>query len=191
MNKGIVAFLFAAPFAAAATPLPAPSSTPSIVSEDYRVGPGDILEISVWGEEKLIKQSLVRPDGGISFPLVGDFHAGGMSIGQIRTAITQRLADYFSDPEISVSLVTINQKIYVVGKVNKPGEFLVPENVSVIQALSMAGGLTPFADNDDIMIIRKVGGKDVTFLFDYGDVASGSALEQNIVLQRGDVVVVP
>lgn len=197
MNKGIVAFALAAPFAAGLAAAPPPPAHPSplpetpVVSQNYQVGPGDLLDISVWGEEKLVKQALIRPDGGMSFPLVGDLQVGGQTIEQIRAGLTRRLADYFSDPVVHVSLATINQKIYVVGKVNKPGEFLVPENVSVIQALSMAGGLTPFADNDDIMIIRKVGGKEITFLFDYGDVSGGDGLEQNIVLQRGDVVVVP
>jgi polysaccharide export outer membrane protein len=88
-------------------------------------------------------------------------------------------------------LVNLNHKIYVVGRVNKPGEFITPNRVSVMQALSMAGGLTPFADDDAIKIIRRIGGKEVALPFDYDAVASGKSLEQNILLQRGDVVVVP
>jgi polysaccharide export outer membrane protein len=190
MKKGLLMLAFAAQVACAATPdSPSPASTDA--APGYRVGPGDVIEISVWKEQELSKQTLVRPDGGISFPLIGEIRAGGRTIDDIRRQIVERLAEYFAEPAVSVSLANINQKIYVVGKVNKPGEFVTPESVSVMQALSMAGGLTPFADNDDIMIIRKIAGKDITFPFDYDKVSAGGALDQDIVLQRGDVVVVP
>jgi polysaccharide export outer membrane protein len=194
MKKGFLVLALTArlacPAFGAPTPeVPADSSVP--VPPDYVVDAGDVLEISVWKEDGLTKQALVRPDGGITFPLIGELQAGGKTIHQIKSEIARKLGEFFAEPEVSVSLVNLNHKIYVVGRVNKPGEFITPNRVSVMQALSMAGGLTPFADDDAIKIIRRIGGKEVALPFDYDEVASGKALEQNILLQRGDVVVVP
>ena len=161
------------------------------VAANYVVDAGDVLEISVWKDEGLNKQVLVRPDGGITFPLVGEVHAGGMTVDQITAEITKRLSEYLSDPAVNVAVVTVNQKIYVVGKVTKPGEFVVPARVDVMQALAMAGGPAPFADTDDIKVIRRENGNTTTFPFDYDAVSAGENLEQNIQLKRGDVVVVP
>jgi polysaccharide export outer membrane protein len=150
-----------------------------------------VLEISVWREDTLNKQVLVRPDGGFTFPLIGDVPAGGRSLDEIRSEVAQRLKEFLSAPEVNVAVVTVNQKIYVLGRVNKPGEFVTPNRIDVLQALALAGGLTPFADDDDIRIIRRDGGGEQTFEFDYSAVSGGDALEQNILLQRGDVIVVP
>ena len=157
----------------------------------YRIVPGDVLEISVWREEGLNQKVLVRSDGGISFPLVGNVTAGGLTVDQLRAAITAKLAEFLSDPEVNVAVVNSNQRVYVVGKVNKPGDFPMVNRISVMQALAMAGGLTPFADRGDIAILRRSGTETLRLSFDYGDVADGDELEQNILLQDGDVVVVP
>ena len=180
--------LCSAAYAAPETPATRP---PAVVPYDYKVGEGDLLEISVWKEEGLTKQVMVRPDGGLTFPLVGDVQAGGMTVDQITDELIKRLSNYMSDPAVNVAVVTVNQKVYVVGKVNKPGDFTTPARIDVMQALAMAGGLTPFADADDIKIIRREHGREITFSFDYDEVTAGESLEQNIVLQRGDVVVVP
>ncbi|WP_143735328.1 polysaccharide biosynthesis/export family protein, partial [Methylocaldum sp. 14B] len=111
--------------------------------QDYRIVPGDVLEISVWREEGLTKQVLVRADGGLSFPLVGDLAAGGLTVEDVRATVTERLSEYLADPVVSVSVITTSQKIYVVGKVNKPGEFVTPGRVTVMHALALAGGLNP------------------------------------------------
>ncbi|HLF97402.1 MAG TPA: polysaccharide biosynthesis/export family protein [Methylococcaceae bacterium] len=161
------------------------------VPADYRVGAGDLLEVSVWREESLNKQVLVRPDGGITFPLIGDLTAGGRTVAEVKADVATRLAEFISDPEVNVAVINVNHKIYVLGRVNKPGEFVTPNRVDVMQALAMAGGLTPFADDDNIKIIRRGEGDEVSFPFDYDEVASGDSLEQNILLQRGDVIVVP
>lgn len=190
MRNGFLAFALTIQLAFSVAAVPAPAMSVS-VPPDYVVGAGDVLEISVWKEEGLTKQALVRPDGGITFPLIGDMQAGGLTVHQIRSAIAERLSEFLAEPEVSVSLINLNQNIYVVGRVNKPGEFVTPHRVSVMQALSLAGGLTPFADTDDIRIIRRIGEKEVALPFDYDAVADGNALEQNILLQRGDVVVVP
>lgn len=158
--------------------------------KDYRIVPGDVLEISVWREEDLTKQVLVRADGALSFPLVGDVPAGGLTIEDVRTTLTERLTDFLADPVVSVSVVTTSQKIYVVGKVNKPGEFVTPGRVTVMHALALAGGLNPFADRDDITILRQAGDRTTPLGFDYDAVSVGEDLEQNILLMNGDIVVV-
>lgn len=161
---------------------------------DYEIGPEDLLEISVWKEKDLQKEVLVRPDGWLSFPLVGDIHAHRKTPKQIEDEIRERLRKYIPDPVVNVSVKRIaGYKIFVIGKVNKQGEFVVGRYVDVVQALSLAGGLTPFADESGIRIIRKENGNspETVFRFDYGDVKKGRALEQNIMLRSGDVVIVP
>lgn len=164
----------------------------SVRLDAYLIGPEDVLEVSVWKEEGLNKEILVRPDGGISFPLVGDLIASGKSAAQLQGEIVARLRKFIPDPVVSVAVLKINNnKIYVMGKVNKPGEYVTGRYVDVLQALSMAGGLTPFAAENSIKVMRKQNGKDVVFPFEYGKVQKGIALEQNIQLRGGDTVVVP
>ena len=158
----------------------------------YYLGPEDVLKISVWKDEALTAEAVVRPDGTISFPLAGDFQAEGKTVGELREAIAIRLAKFIPKPTVSVFVTKVNSyKIYVIGKVNRPGEFLVGHYTDVMQALSLAGGLTPFASENNIKILRRVGNQQVTFPFGYGDALKGKGLEQNIVLQRWDVVMVP
>jgi polysaccharide biosynthesis/export protein len=162
------------------------------LTRDYQIGPEDVLEISVWKEEGLKKEVLVRPDGGISFPLAGDMQAAGKTARQLQQEITQRLEKFMSDPVVAVAILKIvGNKIYVIGRVNKPGEYAPGRYVDVLQALSMAGGLTPFAAENDIKVVRKENGKDLVFPFRYSQVKAGDKLEQNITLKGGDVVVVP
>lgn len=159
---------------------------------NYRLAPEDVLDISVWREETLQKQVLVRPDGGISFPLVGEIQAAGRTADDIRKEVTEKLKKFIANPVVSVSVLKIQgYKIYVLGKVNKPGDFIAGRYVDVLQALSMAGGITPFAEEDNIKVLRKENGKDRVFPFRYSDVRKGKNLDQNITLMPGDVVVVP
>jgi polysaccharide export outer membrane protein len=160
--------------------------------EDYFVQPGDLLEISVWREPELQKQVLVRPDGAFSFPLSGEIQARNRTVEDLRLEITSRLTKYIPDLVVTVSVAQINgNKVYVIGQVNQPGTFIVNPRVDVMQALSMAGGATPFADVNDIRILRRQGGQQTAIEFRYDDVARGRELDQNIMLQSGDVVVVP
>lgn len=162
------------------------------VDSGYQIGPEDVLAISVWKEEGLKVEALVRPDGGLSFPLIGDIQAAGKTAVQLREEITRKLEKFIPDPVVSISLLKVaGNKIYVIGKVNRPGEFPAGRYIDVLQALSMAGGLTPFAAENDIKVLRKEGGKDVVFPFRYSDVKNGENLEQNVRLKGGDVVVVP
>lgn len=172
----------------------APEEKPPAMIADagYQLGPEDVLDISVWKEEGLKKEVLVRPDGGISFPLIGEIQAVGKTTGQLQKEIAQRLEKYIPDPVVSVAVLKIvGNKIYVIGKVNKPGEFAAGRYIDVLQALSMAGGLTSFAAENKIKIMRKENGQDVVIPFQYSKVQKGENLEQNITLKNGDVVVVP
>ena len=160
--------------------------------EAYKVQPGDVLAVSVWKEPDLQREVLVRPDGGFSFPLTGEVSAMGKSVVEIQGELERRIEKYIPDPVVTVSLQQIQgNKIYVVGKVNRPGPFIMTDQVDVMQALSLAGGTTTFAGLDDIKVLRREGGTQRAIPFHYGEVADGENLEQNIVLQSGDVVVVP
>lgn len=166
----------------------------SLAAEDdaYRIEPGDVVNVSVWHEADLQKDLLVRPDGRISLPLVGELKAAGKSVEQLRQEITDAIAKYIADASVTVSLLQLaGNKIYVVGKVNHPGEFVANRNLDVMQALSMAGGAARFAAVKEILVLRRNAERQQAIAFNYDQVASGRNLEQNIMLQAGDVVVVP
>lgn len=171
----------------------ADSSNPTPpVDASYLVQPGDTLTLSVWKEQDLQGDFLVRPDGGLTFPLAGAVEAGGHTVDDIRAVLTSRLAKYIPDPVVTVSVKTVaGSMIFVVGKVNRPGNFLLSRPIDVMQALSLAGGTTPFADVDGIRVLRREGVRQLVFRFRYDDVRRGRALAQNILLQSGDTVVVP
>ena len=161
-------------------------------SGDYYLQPGDVLSISVWKEEDLQQVVLVRPDGGISFPLTGDLQASGKTVEQVRQIITRKLSKLIPDVQVSVALQELNGNlIYVVGKVNRPGVYPFNQNVDVLQALGMAGGATAFAALNDIKVLRREGGQLKSISFRYGDMEKGKNLQQNIILQSGDTVLVP
>jgi polysaccharide export outer membrane protein len=160
--------------------------------DSYKIQPGDVLEVSVWKEESLLRQVLVRPDGGLSFPLVGDVQAAGKSVAELQTLMTERLTKYIPDPVVTVSTQQLNgNKVYVIGKVSRPGEFVANQYMDVVQALSVAGGMTPYASANKIKVLRRENGKLTAIPFRYGDIEKGEDLEQNIILQSGDVVLVP
>jgi polysaccharide export outer membrane protein len=198
MRRYLLALICLAPAAAAMAQTASRDSAAmaaagQISDQPYHVGPEDVLEISVWKEDSLSKKEVVvRPDGGISFPLVGDVQASGHSVADIQREITKRLQKYIPDPVVTVAMTKIlYQRIYVIGKVNKPGEFPMTRPIDVLQALAMAGGLNPFAASNDIQIVRREKGKSTTLPFRYGQVEHGDHLEQNVLLEPGDVVVVP
>ena len=158
----------------------------------YRIGPEDALEISVWKDETLKATALVRPDGGISFPLAGDLPVAGKTAAEVRDEIVKRLARFITEPEVTVAVVRVaSYRVYVIGRVNKPGDIAVGRPIDVLQALSLAGGMTPFAAEDGIRIIRRVDGRQVSIPFDFTRVRKGGDLSQNITLRSGDVLLVP
>lgn len=162
------------------------------VDPGYRLGAEDILLVSVWKDEQLTREVVVRPDGMFSFPLVGDIQAEERTVEDIRSDLVKRLTKYIPNPNVSIAVTkVISYKVYVVGRVNKPGEYVVGHYTDVLQALSLAGGLTPFAAENEIKVMRRVRGEQYAIPFRYGDVRKGRDLEQNIILQRGDVIMVP
>lgn len=162
------------------------------LTSDYIVGAGDVLEITVWKDETLSTVETVLPDGKISLPLIGEYSAMGKTVKQIRNEIKRKISKYIPKREITVSIKQVNSMwIYVIGQVINAGRFHLNGNINVLQALSMAGGLTPFADLDEIKIIRESSKKTLIFNFNYSDIARGQNLSSNIHLQKGDVVIVP
>ncbi len=178
-------------------PLPAsPSaigSTPSETPSDYRIGAGDVLDITVYGEDALSRPGLVvRPDGKVSFPLVGDVQAGGLTSAEMKEQLERDLREYIPAAVAAVSVAQLaSLQYYVVGKVNKPGVFTTSKPITVIQALALAGGLTPFASESKIIIMRELGTRTSKIPFNYRRIKNGENMEQNILLMRGDVVLVP
>lgn len=173
--------------------LPSLASAQLLAGEpDFLLGPEDVLLISVWKDEHLTREVVVRPDGMVSFPLVGDVQAEDRTVEEIRLDLMTRLIKYIPNPNVSVAVIKIQSyKIYVVGRVNKPGEYVIGRYTDVLQALSLAEGLTPFASENNIKVIRREKGLQRVIPFRYGDMRNGDDLEQNIFLQRGDVVMVP
>ena len=161
-------------------------------ADDYLIGPADVLEISVWGEPDLLRELVVRPDGKVSFPLIGDVTVLGRTPTEVKTVVEKRIREYI--PEASATVIVMglgSLKYFVIGKVAKPGVFNVSQEVTVLQALALAGGLVTFADESGISILRSHGEETIRIPFDYGEIKNGQKLEQNITLQRGDVVLVP
>jgi len=181
-------FLLTAAFHVSAQTANAPISN----GLEYRIGPEDVLHISVWKEEDLDRKVLVRPDGGVSFPLAGDIQVSGRTPLEVQDEIRSRLQRYVPDAEVTVSVDTISgYTVFVLGEVEDPGQFTLGRYVDVVQALTLAGGFTPYASSRNIQILRRQDGREVTFEFDFRDISRGRNLAQNIVLQSGDVVLVP
>jgi polysaccharide export outer membrane protein len=180
-----------------ATPAAAQEST-AVNDTTYQINGGDLLHISVYGEPNLDKDVPVQPDGGIAFPLVGNMNARGMTLKELQGQIAASLREsqYFpniTDNEVTVSMVkATGNSVSVVGQVKTPGTFAYDTQLDVMQALSLAGGLTPFASKSKIKILRRDrAGTQTAISFDYSEVEDGEQLEKNIVLRGGDVVVVP
>lgn len=160
--------------------------------DDYIIGSGDILDISLWKDEAMTKQVVVRTDGKIVFPLIGEIPAAGRTVAEVKEEMIEKLKEYVPEPLLNVDVKQINSMIvYVTGRVNNPGRYPVNTRITVLQALSIAGGLNPFAKRSKIKVFRQENGRTVTYPFDYDEVVDGENLQQNIVLNRGDVIVVP
>lgn len=158
----------------------------------FRIRPGDILQITVWKEEGLDRETLVLPDGSITFPLIGTLQAYGLSIPTLQAQITNKLKSFIPDANVTVTVKSpMGHTISVLGQVAKPGELMIGRRISVMQALSQSGGLTPFASEGSIIIIRRVDGKKTSIPFPYDDIAKGRNLDKDIDLMPGDVVFVP
>jgi polysaccharide export outer membrane protein len=158
----------------------------------YRLNPGDVLRLSVWREETLDRQAVIQPDGTVSFPLVGQVPAAGRTPEEVQETIAGRIEVYIPDPVVTVELLEARgNRIYVLGEVARPGEYQLGRPITVVQAISLAGGFTPFAGSGEVRILRTTGGVEESIPFDYGDVADGADIAANIELKAGDTVIVP
>jgi len=160
--------------------------------QDYVIGPGDQLGINVWRDDMLTRTVLVLPDGKIQFPLIGELAVGGKTVGEVKKELVEKLATYVVDADISVEVKQSSSLfIYIIGKVNAPGRQMLVADTTILQALAMAGGLNTFASEDKIKIFRQQKDKTLVYKFRYSYVSIGKHLEDNILLKRGDVIVVP
>ena len=162
--------------------------------------PGDTLQISVWQDPKLDRTLVVGPDGMISYPLAGHIRAGGITAEALEKIIRTRLQkNYTGQIDVTVSLAKPNEaaeietkpKVYVTGEVQKPGSYTIKRGTDVVQAIALAGGLSPFAANRRIQVHRKIAGADTIFLFNFKTFESGADMTENINLRPGDIIVVP
>ncbi len=174
------------------TGLYALEKTEGIERKVYTINSGDILDISVWNEDALKRVIRVLPDGYISFPLVGEIAVSGASLPHIKQQLTEKLARFIADPVVNISVQSAEGNIvYVIGQVKRPGQFVMYQPLDVMQVLSLAGGLTAFAQANDIVILRRTDNGKVAIEFEYGALEEGDELDSNILLKSGDVIVVP
>lgn len=161
-------------------------------SKDYIIGADDVLDVSVWKEQDLTRSLQVRPDGKISMPLIGDVQAAGMTAGQLAKSIGDRLKKYLTAPQVTVILTQINsQKVYVTGEVTRPGAYPVLPGMTILQAITSAGGLTQFANSKKIFLMRNEDRIQAKYPFNYKDVLDGRKAEENLAVKAGDTIVVP
>ena len=182
----------AAPPAGAAGAAAAPVAGAVPVPADYVIGPEDVLGVVYWRDKDMTGDVAVRPDGKISLPLLNDVQAAGMTPAQLRDKLVDASKQYFEDPSITVVVKQMNsRKVFITGEVGKPGPYPLAGPTTVLQLISIAGGLRDYADSKKILIVRNENGKQTSFLFNYKDVVSRKNLRQNIELKPGDTVIVP
>jgi polysaccharide biosynthesis/export protein len=192
LRKTAIGCLFLILFCGVAFSTQAKAAEKGSTDAFYIIGPRDVLEIQVWREPDFSRQVLVRPDGKITFPLVGDVEASGLTTMELKQLLTDKLQGYVDSPEVTISVVESNSKyFFIIGKVNAPGTYNLTPGMTVLQALSVAGGFAQWAHKDGVRIIRKSGGEETIFTFDYDKVISGKQLNQNILLEPHDTIVVP
>src|SRR6267154_5569427 len=172
----------------------APEPRSAVLADDpeYKIGPLDVLRIDVWKEAEISRLAPVRPDGKISLPLLNDVQASGLTAMELGNVITEGLKKFINSPLVTVTVSEINsRRVYVTGEVSRPGAFPLLPNMTVLQALTSAGGFTQFARTKNIYVLRTEDGKQVKHAFNYKEVVKGQKAEDNITLQPGDTIVVP
>ncbi len=173
---------------------PSASSAKSVsVDDDYTIGPSDVLAINVWKDTELTRTVLVRPDGKISLPLVGELEVSGLTAAKVQRLLAQRLKEYIDNPQVTVIVQEVKSRTYtIVGKVAKPGSFPLAKPTTVLDAIAMAGGFLDFAKSNKILVIRRWGdGSTIRIPFDYKKAIKGKGTDENIDLRNGDTIVVP
>lgn len=168
------------------------TATPKANDSTYVIGPEDVLTIDVWNEKELSGPVPVRPDGKISVPLLNDVQAAGLTPMELMSSLSEKMKKFVSDPTVTVTVTTVNsRKVYILGEVTRPGAFPLVPDMTVLQALTTAGGPTPYAKTSKIYILRTQNGTQNKLAFNYKQVVRGGSSEQNILLKSGDTVVVP
>ena len=188
------ATLLGAPMRTPAQQSPAGNSQTKAATDDpnYIIGAQDVLDIAVWKEPSVSRTVPVRPDGKISLPLIDDVQAAGLTPMQLTSVLADKLKKYIDEPQVTVIVTQINsQRVYIIGQVARPGAFPLLPNMTILQALSTAGGLAQFANGKKIYLLRTEDGKPVKYPFNYKDVVGGKKPEQNLVLKAGDQIIVP
>jgi polysaccharide export outer membrane protein len=188
MNKHLVSFALLTILSVFSAP------AQSFAADDtYTIRAGDVLQISVWKEEQLNQEVLVLQDGTINFPLIGSVPAQGSTPNELQDVIKDKLSKLIPDASVTVAVkAALGHTVSVIGQVTKPGELLMGHGLTVMQALSQAGGLTPYASESGIRILhRDEDGKETSTPFPYSDIIDGDDLDKDIMLSPGDVVVVP
>jgi polysaccharide export outer membrane protein len=184
------------PRAAAGTPAP-PAAAPTVpagptLPADYVIGAEDVLSVVFWREREMSSDVLVRPDGRISLPLLNDVEVAGLTPDQVRERVIELAKKFVEEPSATVVVKQINsRKVYITGNVERPGPFPLLRPTTILQLISLAGGLKEFAKAGDIIVVRVDGTQQATFPFNYDDVKNRKGLSQNILLKPGDTVIVP
>jgi polysaccharide biosynthesis/export protein len=198
----LLALLGPSPIAAAAAQDQSPAAVeggaaPAAASswpDAYVIGPGDVLSVRFWRQDRVSSDVVVRPDGMVSLLLLDDVRAAGLTPEQLRDNIQEQATKFFEDPQVTVIVKQVNSRVvYITGMVGKPGPYPLLHPMTVLQLIATAGGLQDYANGDDIVVIRTENGQQTTFSFNYGRVRkrSGEFLDENITLKPGDTVVVP
>lgn len=162
-------------------------------SPAYRLNPGDVIRLSVWKEDSLTREATVQPDGSVAFPLAGQVPAAGKSAAELEAEIARRIARYVAEPVVTIELLDAKgNRVYVLGEVQRPGQFQLDRPTSLAQAIALAGGLTPFASKRAIRLLRRdAGGAEQAIVIDFERATRAGGAEANLVLQAGDTIVVP
>ncbi len=175
-----------------AVPPPRGAESPADAPADYIIGPEDVLSIVYWRDKDMTGDVAVRSDGKISLPLLNDVQAAGLTPTQLRDWLVEASKEYFEDPAVSVGVKQMNsRKVFITGEVHKPGPYPLVGPTTVLELISLAGGLKDYADRKNILIVRTENGRKLSYLFNYKDVVSRKNLEQNIELKPHDTVIVP
>jgi polysaccharide export outer membrane protein len=164
------------------------------VVDEYRIGPEDVLEIMVWKNSDLTRTVTVRPDGKVSLPLIGDVQASGLTTEELKTQVTRQMKEFIASPDVSVLVSNINSYYYyILGEVAKPGKYPLKEKITVLQALSMAGGFTPFAYKNGISLFRMdpATSMQTKIRIRYDEIVSSDDTKKNLLIQSGDTILVP
>lgn len=171
----------------------APASNKAATDDpNYVIGAQDVVDVSVWKEPDFTRTVPVRPDGKISLPLLNDVQASGLTPLQLAAEVTRSLNKFVTNPQVTVIVTQINSKrVYLLGEVARPGAYTMLPDMTILQALSNAGGFSQYANSKKIYVLREENGKEQKFFFNYKEVISGKRAEQNIRLQPGDTIVVP